>query len=108
MELDTFYVVTIPEHTKKEMSFVTKKYGTCLGLEKEEKQVYVPVNHVNPETLERLPNQLTEQDIHDELQWLVNNKNNCKFIFHNGKFDFNEDIFPYAVCTLYNLISNME
>lgn len=41
MELDTFYVVTIPEHTKKEMSFVTKKYGTCLGLAPEEKQVYI-------------------------------------------------------------------
>ena len=26
MELDTFYVVTIPEYTKREMSFVTKKY----------------------------------------------------------------------------------
>jgi hypothetical protein len=24
MELDTFYVVTIPEHTKKEISFATK------------------------------------------------------------------------------------
>lgn len=42
MELDTFYVFTIPEHTKKEMSFVTKKYGTCLGLAPEETQVYIP------------------------------------------------------------------
>lgn len=42
MELDTFYVVTIPEHTKKEMSFVTKKYGTCLGLAPEETHVYIP------------------------------------------------------------------
>lgn len=41
MELDTFYVVTIPEHTKKEMSFVTKKYVTCLGLAPEETQVYI-------------------------------------------------------------------
>ena len=42
MELYTFYVVTIPEHTEKEMSFVTKKYGTCLGLAPEETQVYIP------------------------------------------------------------------
>ena len=42
MELDTFYVVTIPEHTKKEISFSTKKYGTCLGLAPEETQVYIP------------------------------------------------------------------
>lgn len=27
---------------------------------------------------------------------------------HNSKFDFNEEIFPYSICTLYNLISIME
>ena len=27
---------------------------------------------------------------------------------HNSKFDFSEDIFPYAICTIYNLISMME
>lgn len=42
MELDTFYVVTIPEHTKKETSFSTKTYGTCLGLAPKEAQVYIP------------------------------------------------------------------
>lgn len=42
MELYTFYVVTTPEHTEKEMSFTTKKYGTCLGLEPKEEQVYIP------------------------------------------------------------------
>ena len=26
---------------------------------------------------------------------------------HNSKFDFNEDIFPYSICTLYNLISSI-
>ena len=26
---------------------------------------------------------------------------------HNSKFDFSEEIFPYAICTLYNLISIM-
>lgn len=41
MELDTFYVVTIPEHTKKETSFSTKTYGTCLWLEPKETLVYV-------------------------------------------------------------------
>lgn len=39
MELDTFYVVTIPEHTKKEISFSTKKYGMCLCIEPKETQV---------------------------------------------------------------------
>lgn len=42
MELDTFYVVTIPEHTEKEISFSTKKYGTCTGIIPEETQVCVP------------------------------------------------------------------
>lgn len=42
MELDTFYVVTIPEHTKKEISFKTKEYSTCLGIEPQETQVCVP------------------------------------------------------------------
>lgn len=41
MELDTFYVVTIPEHTEKEISFATKKYGACLGIEPKETLVYV-------------------------------------------------------------------
>lgn len=27
---------------------------------------------------------------------------------HNSKFDFNEEIFPYSICTLYNLISMMK
>lgn len=42
MGLDTFYVVTIPEHIKKEISFKTKEYGTCLGIEPQETQVCVP------------------------------------------------------------------
>lgn len=27
---------------------------------------------------------------------------------HNSKFDFSEEVFPYSICTLYNLISMME
>lgn len=42
MELDTFYVVTIPEHTKEEISFNTKKIGTCIGVAPEVTQVCVP------------------------------------------------------------------
>lgn len=41
MELDTFYVVAIPEHTEKKMGFATKKNGTCLGLEPKETLVYI-------------------------------------------------------------------
>lgn len=35
MKLDTFYVVTIPEHTKKEISF----NGICIGIEPKETKV---------------------------------------------------------------------
>ena len=37
MKLDTFYVVTIPEHTKKEISF----NNTCISITPEETQVCV-------------------------------------------------------------------
>ena len=35
-------------------------------------------------------------------------ENEENYPLHNGKFDFNEDIFPYAVCALYNVISTIE
>lgn len=80
--------IAIDTETNNSLEPITcKLMGLCLYV-KGEKQVYVPVNHTNPETNERLPNQLTESDIHDELTWLIENKGNCQFIFHNGKFDY--------------------
>ena len=80
--------IAIDTETNNSLDPITcKLMGLCLYV-KGEKQVYVPVNHINIDTKERLPNQLTEQDIHDELQWLIDNKGSCKFIFHNGKFDY--------------------
>lgn len=61
-----------------------KLMGLCLYTYNE-KQVYVPVNHVDVNTRERLANQLTEQDIHDELQRLI--EHNEKIIMHNASFD---------------------
>ena len=67
--------------------------GLCLytpGL----KNAYIPVNHVYDYELgpkyellsgKKLNNQITEQQIHDELQRLVDN--NVKIIFHNAVFD---------------------
>lgn len=49
-----------------------------------EKSVYIPVNHVDPITHEKLDNQLTESQIKDEFSRL----NNTKIIMHNGKFDY--------------------
>lgn len=45
---------------------------------------YIPVNHVDLYTKERLPWQITEHDIKEELERL----SNTKIIMHNGKFDY--------------------
>lgn len=80
--------ITIDTETNNSLDPITcKLMGLCLYV-KGEKQVYVPINHINIDTKERLSNQLTEQDIHNELQWLIDNKTDCKFILHNGKFDY--------------------
>jgi DNA polymerase-1 len=47
--------------------------GLCLYYEGG-KQAYIPINHVNPETGERLDWQLTEQDCREQLQRLINFK----------------------------------
>jgi DNA polymerase-1 len=59
--------------------------GLCLYYEGG-KQAYIPVNHVNPETGERLDWQLTEADCREQLQRI---KDAGTFIvMHNGKFDY--------------------
>ena len=49
-----------------------------------QKNAYIPLNHVNPVTLERLPNQLTEDDVREEFLRLVG----TKILMHNAKFDY--------------------
>ena len=59
--------------------------GLCLYY-KGGKQAYIPVNHVNWQTGERLPWQLTEEDCREQLQRI---KDAGTFIImHNGKFDY--------------------
>lgn len=59
--------------------------GLCLYYEGG-KQAYIPVNHVDPETGERLTWQLTEADCREQLQRF---KDAGTFIvMHNGKFDY--------------------
>ena len=50
------------------------------------KQAYIPINHVNPETGEKLAWQCTESDIREELQRVVDAK--TFIVMHNGKFDY--------------------
>lgn len=50
------------------------------------KQAYVPINHVNPETGERLAWQLTEEDCREQLQRILDA--GTFIVMHNGKFDY--------------------
>ena len=59
--------------------------GLCLYYEGG-KQAYIPINHVNPDTGERLDWQLTEADCREQLQRI---KDAGTFVvMHNGKFDY--------------------
>lgn len=59
--------------------------GLCLYY-KGGKQAYIPINHVNPHTGERLSWQLTEEDCREQLQRI---KDTGTFVvMHNGKFDY--------------------
>lgn len=79
-------VVAIDTETNNSLDPVTcKLMGLCL-YSKGLKQAYIPVNHINYETGELLPNQLTEQDIKEELQRFLDSE--TTIIMHNAKFDF--------------------
>lgn len=65
--------------------FTCKLAGLCIYTP-DMKNAYIPVNHVDYRTNIRLENQLTEQDIKEELQRIVDS--NIKVIFQNGKFDY--------------------
>lgn len=78
--------IAVDTETNNSLDPITCKImGLCLYY-KDAKQAYIPVNHRDPESLERLPNQLTESDLLDGL--LMLNKSNAKIIMHNGKFDY--------------------
>ena len=77
-------VIAVDTETNNSLVPLTCKImGLCLytpGM----KNAYIPVNHENIYTGELLPDQLTEQQIHDQLARLEN----VQIIMHNGKFDF--------------------
>ncbi len=79
--------LAVDTETNNSLDPITCKIvGLCLYVEGE-KQAYIPINHRNPETKIRLEDQLCEQDIKEELLDLLS-KANIKYIFHNGKFDY--------------------
>lgn len=77
-------IIAVDTETNNSLDAITcKLMGACLytpGL----KNAYVPINHINYESGNLVPNQLTEQDLHDEFERILN----LKVLFHNGKFDY--------------------
>lgn len=76
--------IAIDTETDNSLDPITcKLMGPCIytpGM----KNAYIPINHVNPQTREKLDNQLTEEDIREEFSRLTD----VKIIMHNGKFDY--------------------
>ena len=71
-----------------------KLMGLCLYTP-DRKNAYIPVNHVDRLSGVKLKNQLTESDIREQLQRLVDN--NVKFIYHNASFDIE---VVYSTCEI--------
>ena len=110
-------VIAVDTETNNSLDPITcKLMGLCLYYPGA-KQAYIPVNHRNYKTGERLTNQLTEQDIKDGLEfvleksfsrggwipdydgqsyieWYQNHieplstNSSIEWVFHNGKFDY--------------------
>lgn len=79
-------IIAIDTETNNSLDPVTcKLMGLCLYT-KDEKQAYIPINHRNPDTQELLENQLTENDVKEELERVVSAKTYS--VLHNGKFDY--------------------
>ena len=85
-------ICAIDTETNNSLDYLTcKLMGLCLYIPSD-KNVYIPVNHCRLDQYakdyqgERLPWQITEEQIRIQLQRLVDN--HVKFIFHNGKFDY--------------------
>lgn len=78
--------IAVDTETNNSLDPITcKLMGLCLYVPGE-KQAYIPINHVNPETGELLPDQLTEADCKTQLQRILDN--NVFIEMHNGKFDY--------------------
>ena len=78
--------IDIDTETNNSLDPITcKLMGPCLYAPSL-KQAYVPINHRNPETKVRLEWQLTEEDVKEELQRIIDAKTFT--VTHNGKFDY--------------------
>ena len=79
-------VIAVDTETNNSLDPVTcKLMGLCLYTPGEQ-QAYIPINHVDWQSEELLPNQLTEEDCRQQLQRIKDS--NTFVIMHNGKFDY--------------------
>ena len=77
-------VISIDTETNRRLDPLTcKLMGPCIYTPGQ-KNAYIPINHVNWQTGERLPDQLTEEDVREEFERLYS----TPIIMHNGKFDY--------------------
>lgn len=66
--------IAIDTETNNSLDPITcKLMGTCIYTPNM-KQAYIPINHVNKDTQEKLENQLTEEDIKEQFSRLSNTK----------------------------------
>ena len=84
-------IISIDTETNNSLDPITcKLMGLCLytpGL----KSAYVPINHIDPHTRERLSWQLTESDCKEQLERVIHKDVDVvpmMSIYHNGKFDY--------------------
>lgn len=77
-------IIAIDTETNNSLDPITcKLMGPCIYTPGQ-KNAYIPINHINPNTRERLDWQLTEEDIFEAFDRL----DNVKIVMHNGKFDY--------------------
>ena len=78
--------IAVDTETNNSLDPITcKLMGLCLYVPGE-KQAYIPINHINNDTGDLLPNQLTEADCKAQLQRLLDA--GTFIVMHNGKFDY--------------------
>lgn len=79
-------IVALDTETNNSLDPLTcKLMGLCLYAP-DLKYSYIPINHRDPATKVRLSNQLTEEDVKNELKRILDS--GIKIVAHNGKFDY--------------------
>lgn len=77
-------IISVDTETDNSLDPITcKLMGPCIYTPGQ-KNAYIPINHINYITGERLDWQLTEEDVAEQFKRLEN----TPIIFHNGKFDY--------------------